>query len=298
MKKTFVSALIAVLLFGCVSFMGKSVSNASSFDIVEAKQNLAAKYKDEKKNLSEDQISKRSKEMEDLLNHLYTSDTSKDEINKQLEEQGLVELEQPPVIQPFSAGNDVSLNAPVIYFDKYTNNWYVTANGSWKNTNWFGDITNVWAGYVGETKNVGPTDAIGVTFFNTSGSYTTKVTSSSALITDGGSWTASYTNPKWGTGVNGTAFEIQDKIKLNRVPLLISASDCSFLGKNFSVTITYDSKFSNYHGYARTLYTHTWSSTYIDSIKFGVSGKTFGADVVIKNGTNSFTIFNGADTVF
>ena len=190
------------------------------------------------------------------------------------------------------------MNSVWITYDATTSRWNVTGGGYWKNTNWWGDRPGGWWGYSGETKNVGGVDSVGITYYNTSGTYNTAVISSMGYATDQNGWSEYMYNPSHGNGRYGVAFDFQDKIKLKNVCGVCYASDSTYFGSGFSASVTYDSNFSNYNGYARTMYAHTWSDTTINSIGFSGGGSNFGVTVSWSSSSNRFAIFNGSDTTF
>ena len=272
------------------------------FDIVKAKKMLVEQHKGKAINLSEEEKNARTRMIEKKVAKLVAHNASLSEINANMNALGVYLLETPKnnnsEITPLSQGSDVTMNAPIIIYDPYTSRWTVTGGGYWKNTNWFNDITNVWVGYIGETKNVGNYDSVGIAFYNTSGTYNTKVISSYGYWTDHNGWTGESYNPSHGDGRYGVAFDYQDVIKLQRLDLWIDPEDVTYLGNGFAASITYDSNFTNYNGYARSFYVRTWSKAKINSISFGVSGKQFGVNFNISDAQNSFQVFSGSDTTF
>ena len=84
-----------------------------------------------------------------------------------------------------SAPNDLICNGVNIYYDAQASEWIVSGGGWWQNTRWVGDVDGLMLGYLGETKNVGGFDSVGITYNNTNGSYTgVRVVSSMGYITD------------------------------------------------------------------------------------------------------------------
>ncbi|SFD59624.1 hypothetical protein [Bacillus sp. UNCCL81] len=298
------SMILGLSLFSNSAFAAEKSPEPKKFDIVKAKHDLANKYANHfKVNLSKDELDTRTKMVQYKLSKLASSEITQEELKAELRKDEIYLLEVPDstpktITILSSQGSDITMNAPWITYDSVTKRWDVTGGGYWKNTHWFNDITNAWVGYVGETKNVGGYDSVGVTYYNTSGTYNTSVLSSYGTWNDGNGWSSSTSNPSHGNGKYGVAFDYQDKIKLVDILGLIGPEDATYLGHGFSAGVQYDSNFANYNGKARTFYVHTWSNASISSITLGVSGKTFGADIQITNSANSFTIYNGSDASF
>lgn len=196
-----------------------------------------------------------------------------------------------------SQPSDVTLNQPIISYDSQTNHWIVTGGGYWRNTSWFNDVNNIWWGYIGETKNVGNYDSVGITYYNTSGTHNCTVLSSYGYWTDHNGWTEESHNPSYGDGL-GVAFDYQDIIRRKKWGGWVDPADTTYLGDGFAASITYDYNFVNYNEYARTFYVHTWETAQINSITFGGHGTTFGVNISITNSRYSFKAFNDSDAHF
>lgn len=181
-------------------------------------------------------------------------------------------------VMPLSSPAAVTINRVSVVYDAAQAQWVVSGGGYWNNdAAWKADSS--MSGY----------DGIGIKFYNTSGVYNSRVLYSSVYYSDGGSNEARHSNPNVSNGKEGTYFEYEDRY----ISGGLFGSD-SYLGKHFSATIVYDKNFSNYHGYARAQYTHTWGSAVITSVGVGTDSFQIG----ISNVQNSFTCFSSGETVF
>ncbi|GAB2695351.1 coiled-coil domain-containing protein [Paenibacillus thermoaerophilus] len=307
MKKVLLLCAAVFLLLGQTVF-AQQENQKAEFDSIKAKKELVAKHADKKKNLSEEEMNQRTREVERKLNELAAGVAAgklgEEEAKVQLEAMDVYMLEVPNQkkesgVTILSSGSDIYLNSVWITYDSITSRWTVTGGGYWNNTNWFNDGPSFWWGYVGETKNVGGVDAVGITYYNTSGTYNTAVISSLGYVTDHNGWSDYLYNPSHGNGRYGVAFDFQDKMRVQKVGGLgPSPDDFTYYGSGFSATITYDSNFTNYNGYARTMYAHTWDTTTINSIGFSGGGGQYGVDISWSSSSNRFVVFNGSDTVF
>lgn len=113
--------------------------------------------------------------------------------------------------------------------------------------------------------------------------------------TDHQGWSETSTSQNHGNSSTGVGFQFQDRVKVQSTTF--STYTLSYLGKGFSATVTYGPDFANFHGKAKTFYSHTWNSTYIQSVNLSVSSSP-GFNVVLANGGNGFTIYNNSDTNF
>lgn len=98
----------------------------------------------------------------------------------------------------------------------------------------------------------------------------------------------------WGNGKLGVAFDFQDKARIQRDGVPIA----TYIGWGFAASVTYDSKFVNYNGNARTVYAHTWDTTSINSISFSGGAANYGASVSFDKSSNRWPAYNDRDTVF
>lgn len=296
---TLLSILMMLSTFAVNSMAAvDSTPNAKKFNVVATKKALVAQYKGNAVAMSEEEKKARTHLVEEKLANLKISGASDEKIETEMNALKVYKLNTPEdtIFTPLSQGSDVTMDKPEIYYDSLARQWIVSGGGHWNNKNWFYDFLNIWPS---NTKNVGNFDSFGITYYNTSGSYNTAVKSSYGYWTDGNGWYVSTYNPSHGDGKYGVAFDFQDVAKIiNPNELYIDPEDVTYLGSEFFAIITYDSNFTNYNGYARTFYVHTWDNAIINSITFGVSGKQFGIDISISNVEHSFKIFNGSDSVF
>lgn len=149
-----------------------------------------------------------------------------------------------------------------------------------ENSNWMDSL---------KTGNVGGQDGFGVGYTNIGSSYKSSVVSVSAAIRDqSGTISKTTTNRSDGDGSKGFGFRLQD---------YVTSDGNSYVGYKWSGSCTYDSNFGSYSGIATGYYLHTWSSTSINSVSFGIEGKTAGIDIEFSSTANSFTAF-GSDKKF
>ena len=293
MKRAIKSLSILIAVMIAIGSTAMATFEDESFNMVNAKQSLAAEHVDEYIPMSEAEAKAATETKQVLLCQLIASGVAQDVIDKEMESLGVYRLDTPDnSITPKSTTTDVLMNQVNIYYDAYTTQWIVSGGGYWVNDSWISDLSSIlWI--PGNVRNVGNRDSVGIAFYNTSGTYNTQVMSSVGVANNmEGDWDIRMNNPSHGDGMNGVAFEFQDQIRYDL------NNHFSYLGKGFAASIAYSAGFSNYNGYARTFYVHTWNSAYISDIGFGVSGKQFGVDVNITNSQNSFKIFNNSDTVF
>lgn len=115
--------------------------------------------------------------------------------------------------------------------------------------------------------------------------YSSYVIRSSSYITDQyDSRTVSTSYRSDGDGSKGFGFRLQDYA-------YISPYD-TYVGYKWYGSCTYDTWFGNYSGVATAYYIHTWSSAHINSITFGVEGKTAGVSMDIENRDKSFPAYS------
>jgi hypothetical protein len=312
MKKALLFCFAMFLLLSQTVFAQQNYSQDPQlgYDSVKEKKALAEKHADKKKvGLSEEELNNRTRDVQKILNELAAGvaaeKLTKEEAKLRLEKMEVYMLEEPKKkekndVSILSTGTDITMNSVWITYDATTSRWNVSGGGYWKNTNWFSDKPGGWWGYNGETKNMGGVDSVGITYYNTSGTYNTSVISSLGYVTDHNGWSEYMYNPSHGDGRYGIAFDYQDKMKLvsSNYVCACDAKDFVYFGSGFSASITYNSNFSNYNGYARTMYAHTWNTTTINSIGFSGGSSNFGANISWSSNTNRFPIFNGSDTTF
>ncbi|WP_199624635.1 hypothetical protein [Paenibacillus alkalitolerans] len=298
---------VALLLLLSQSVFAQQESQPE-FDSVKAKKELAEKYADKmKKDLSAEELENRTRDVQRILNELAADvaagKTTEKEAKIKLEKMDVYMLDVPKKkeneeVSILSSGTDITMNSVWITYDSATARWTVTGGGYWKNTNWWNDRPGGWWGYAGETKNMGGVDSVGITYYNTGGTYNTSVVSSLGYVTDHNGWSDYMENPSHGDGRYGVAFDFQDKMRLKNACGVCVVGDYTYYGSGFSASVTYNSNFVNYNGYARSMYAHTWNTTTINSIGFNGSGTGFGVTFGWSSESNKFPIFNGSDTTF
>ncbi|XID91667.1 hypothetical protein ACF3MZ_24685 [Paenibacillaceae bacterium WGS1546] len=299
-KSTLLMFLALMLVLSQTAFAGLK---PEEFDIVKAKQALVEKHKHEfNPSLTEKEKKERNDEVLLLLNRVVSGVEDAERVDNYLKEMNIYKLEIPEDgtrdIVPLSQPNDVVLNKPIIYQDAQSGYWFAAGGGYWANTNWNNDYTHIWLGYVGETKDIGKYDSVGLTYYNTSGTYNATVLSSMGLWHDGFGNEQTTTNPSHGDGKFGVAFDYQDQVYISSINWLTGAITVRYRGHGFGASVVYNSNFTNWNGKARTLYAHTWNSTNVSSISFNGSATNFGATINFSNDLNRFSAFNGADTSF
>lgn len=239
------------------------------------------------------------------INRLLTrmvmgTEVNKQEIESQLNNAGVYILETDSNIPTtLSDSSNVRMNTPLITYDSRNDEWLVSGGGYWANDSWADDMNyGVWAGYVGETKDMGGKDGFGVGYTNLSGNYQTYVVDQYAMISDGEGREVETGSRSDGDGSKGFGFELQDKVRLNVSPgSFIEPEECSYLGKHFGGTLTYDGDFTYFDGIATSYYVHTYEEAYISGVKFGVDGETAGVEISVANRADSFKAYS-RDTEF
>jgi hypothetical protein len=71
----------------------------------------------------------------------------------------------------------------------------------------------------------------------------------------------------------------------------------TYVGEYWSGYCTYSQNFANYSGVATGYYAHTWKSTGISSITFGITGEEAGVQIIFSDTENSFDAY-GLDRTF
>lgn len=226
-------------------------------------------------------------EIEDLMRQsTFATGLEKERINQKLENFGVYEynpdLSPSTTIVPYSGSNDVTLTRPTIFYESWENTWTVTCGGNWKNDNWDEQIL---------LGNIGGYDGFGVGYTNTTKPYQSSVIRSSGYIANEDfSASVSTSNRSDGDGSKGFGFRLQDYTRYNNDATL------GYVGYQWYGSSTYDSWFGSYSGIATGYYIHTWKSTSLTSVKFGVSGKTAGIDATLNSSSNSFTAYSSDKT--
>lgn len=272
---------------------GYMTSDTETMEIVNAKRELVAQHSDEYiadfRNTIEGE--ERQARIVDLICRMQTGELDSQTAIDALEENGVYMLDtgtnENDVVVASEPGN-VKLNNVTVTYDSYNNTWIVSGGGYWlKDAYWSDDIYP----YVGVgKKNIGDCDAVGISLYNTSGTYNTRVIESYGYCSSGVEEKYNY-NPTICDGSQGAVFEYQDMV--NNI-----GGDVVYLGKRFAAVIVYDANFTNFNGYARAFYLHTWSSAVIKEIGFGSSGKTWQFNVSITKEEYSFSCYSSGETRF
>lgn len=185
----------------------------------------------------------------------------------------------------FSSSSDVTVSTPTIYYNAYNKTWTVTCGGYWKNMNWEKDKAL--------PGNVGGQDAFGIGYTSVTGTYKSSVVSVSGYINDGRiKKSVSTSNRSDGDGSKGFGFRLQDYVYADSGTLFIY-----YVGYQFGGLCNYDSNFSSFGAVATGYYIHTWDKATINSITFGVNGKTAGVSASIANSSYSWPAY-GSDSRF
>lgn len=277
--------------------------NSKTFDIVKAKKDLikSASIKVKENKI----IEKTDSEIDSILAKMTAEGVAPDEIEKEMEKYGVYKLHIPEETQTQFAlasvsNSDVAIDTPSIYLHTTSNQWIVSGGGRWINDNWLQNVSDLWFFYAGtgDTYNIGGTEAFGIGYTNTSGTYSTKVNSVYAYLSDGLGNQITTTSRSDGDGSKGVGFQLQDYARC-RVDYANTkdANSLSYIGKNFSCVVRYDYNFVSYDGIATSYYAHTYDQAVVNGVTFGVSGKTAGVSFDIANAQYSFPAF-GADTRF
>lgn len=291
-------AIICICLSAAmiVSSSNAAKVQKTEYDIVRAKEALVRTYGDQYRKGYEKTIEGkiRNDQVEELICKMQANVIEESYACSELEKLGVYKLDYPEEeITPYATEpSNVDLNTPSIAYDSYDNSWIVCGGGWWPNdSDWQKDIP--WLS-VGTEANIGGYDGIGVKLYNTSGTYDTYVMESRLYYTDGEGNEYYGKNPSLFDGRAGTYFEYQDKVVANTN----NQAGVSYVGKHFAVMIKYDSKFSKFNGYARTQYTHTWSSANISDVQFEANQDSPKFAVTIVNAAKSFTCYSTGEKKF
>lgn len=214
-----------------------------------------------------------------LLQVSIASPAEQKQINAELESYGVYKFDCPVIERTTTrtGTGDVTLAAPVIYYEAWNNCWSVTCGGEWNNTN--------YGGYIND---VGGDDGFGVGYTNSSNPYKSSVVSCSAYLTDANNrYYESTSNRSDGDGSKGFGFRLQDGWQ----------NIGNYVGHKWSGVCTYDNWFGNYNGVATAYYIHTYNEANLKSVTFGKNGTTAGIEANIEAVESSFTAFSN-DTVF
>lgn len=298
------SALIFSLMYGSTILAASKSVGDGSFNVVSAKKALVEKYEHNKISMTDEEKAERRKNIQRIVAEMVASGKSVEQIKNEMNKFDVYVLENPEYDPGFttysSDSGDITLNDPMITYDSRSGEWTVTGGGSWENDDeWFEE--SPFLKDVGEIRNLGGHDSVGVTFFDTNDEYNTSVVDSLGYWTDHDGWSEESENPDYGTGRYGIAFSYQDKVKLLSKNIFTGnykVEDTRYLGRGFACSITFDSNFVDYDGKARTFYVHTYNNTDISSISLSGGTNNFGVGIQYSNGSSKWKAFSGSDIDF
>ena len=299
-KKVVSLLLVMVMSTMMFNLQGRASNNEEISDLVEAKRELVAAHSDNYiEGYSETaEGQERSNYVTQLINKMQAGVVDEAEAKAALEALGVYKLEvesaENNVNLRASQSGDVPLNNVTTFYDSTANEWYLAGGGTW-GTGWLNDVPLISLPIVGSMHNIGGNDGVGIKIYNTSGTYNTYVKRSQLYYSDGTNDYYNY-NPTIYDGQQGAYFQFQDKVVVESVDY--PSVYYRYIGKHFAVTIVYDGNFTNFHGYARTQYNHTWSSAQITAVNFGVDGDKVKFSVGIQNSTHSFECFSNGELKF
>lgn len=116
-----------------------------------------------------------------------------------------------------------------------------------------------------------------------------------ATISDGLGHEISTTSRSNGDGSKGFGFQLQDVLRksTNSGNYSKTTTYFSYIGKHFSGVARYSYNFTYLNGRVTSYLVHTYNNSSIQSISFGISGKTSEVDAKIVNTVDSFQAFGG-----
>lgn len=210
-------------------------------------------------------------------------EAEKEEIRQELAQYGTYIYASTETTQSRSGSGDVTLSAPMVFYESMDKTWTVTCGGNWNNSNWLEQV------FIGD---VGGDEAFGVGYTNSTQAYRSSVVRASAYIADEDmdEMVTTY-NRSDGDGSKGFGFRLQDYI-YNTIPI-----GSEYVGYKWYGSCTYDYNFASYNGIATAYYVHTYSSAEISGVTFGVEGKTAGVELQITSQDKSFPAYS-SDTIF
>lgn len=272
-------------------------SSSNEFNFVQAKIELKEKADKEYEKNGKPTIDKNEKLR--MLSILVSDpNADKEGIEQELNNYGVFLLDAPEsVFQIMSDNGDINMTQPLISYDSFDSTWSIAGGGSWNNNNWVNDVSGLWIGYVDETKNMGGKDGFGVGFTSLTGTYQSQVVDQYAYISDGLGNNRETNNRSDGDGSKGFGFELQDFARIHSIDIWSGNYTLSYVGKHFGGCVVYDSSFTYLDGVATSYYIHTYNNAVINSVEFGVSGKSAGINATIENQSSSFSAYS-IDTRF
>lgn len=218
------------------------------------------------------------------LNDIYTSNL--DDITKKeaLRTLGEVEVYSDDLEFAASLAADVLLNRPTIKYNPLNDTWTINATGG-LGADKIQDELPIFGLFVpkkGDTRNIGGVDGV---LLSITGLTNTGTTSNGLTIVSGYGYLSAGTPSKSEVMVTknddyGVAYEIQDKITYTNVNnyLVFGTYSYNYNAASINCRAIYDKKFANFSGQVKLGYSHTWSSTSVNSISLSVDGAGFGWD--------------------
>lgn len=189
-----------------------------------------------------------------------------------------------------SSSGDVTLNRPTIYYDSFTKEYVITGTGKWNAHTYETPSWSWWYPSVGDTSNIGGTDAIGISLSNTSGSTSGLALNSGYGYFYNGTATKMSTTLTSENDIYGGGYSVQDFIKYTKVVNYILYCDVTYYynAYNMKCVLRYDADFAKYSGSAKLFYSHTWSNTSIT----GISLNKTGASLSWSNSSNRWAAYS------
>ncbi|GKX30274.1 hypothetical protein SH1V18_27540 [Vallitalea longa] len=283
MKKVFTKFIVLalILMIGVTStgVFAKTNENTElrGKDEIIAKQELIKFAKQETKNLnmSHDLLDEGKK----LLTELYMRGYSQEYIASKVKEYGIYVLvdEKPEKLILNSTLNDIEVSKPMISYNSYDDIWYVNAGGYW-NSEYAFKKDRTWSISSGRYKyEIGNLDVAGIALSNVKGDTTGVYIQDSYLIRgdqDGLSHDNKINNIVSSDDLGGIAIAFQDAYDDYRD---------SCIGYRWAMQAEYSKEFGNISCNIKGFYAHTFKSSKINGISFGVSGKNFGVNFNISD---------------
>lgn len=301
MKRRIVGLCLAIMMSSLAfNLQVSAFCEEISSEYVDAKRALVEKYADNYiEGYSETAEGKeRSAYISQLINKMQAGIIEEEKTKNELESMGVYKLECEYVENSSNIRSseeaDVPLSNVTTFYDSTANEWYLAGGGTW-GSGWLEDIPAISSPIVGSMTNIGGKDGVGIKLYNTSGTYNTYVKRSQLYYSDGVDDYYNY-NPTLYDGQQGTYFEFQDKVVVESVQY--PTVNYRYIGKHFSVTIVYDGNFTNFHGYARTQYVHTWSSAQITEVSFGINGDATKFNITVAPEVKSFQCYSTGELRF
>ncbi len=280
--KLLCSALIVSFLFSAFAFAAsaeKSGELTTAGDAVIpapeiSKSEFAAQCREKakrsgiKQSLSDEEISE--------LKQLYLSGSDPEYYEKLLNDAGVyIYSSTVGTSNTRSQAGDVVLTNAMIVYTEILDMWSITCNGEWKNLSAISDeIPFILFPTVGKKKTIGGHDVIAMEFIDTSGIAPNMTDSFIRVSPSIGDHTDVIRGPYDYDSTGGVVYTFEDYIEITSVNL--SGYRWLYYGAFFSIEVRFDSSFENFHGKARGAYGHTWSTSQLTSINFGINGITLG----------------------